>query len=131
MRTVIITEHSPVTVAVRDILMTMIMVTATLRFAVPVTKMSITAARDATVLFMTMTQTGTVTIPIASHATMISVTILSTNIPTSLTRYSTTARMKRRSDITVWSLKLTRAARMTAMPRCCTTLQILMRKICT
>ena len=121
MRTATTTGHLPVTAAAKDILATTIMATVTLRFAVPVMKTNITAAKGATVLSMTMTLTGTVTIPIASHATMISVTILSTSILTNLIRYSTTARMKRRSDITVWSLKLTRAARMTAMPRCCTT----------
>ena len=88
-----ITGHSPVTAAARDILKIMIMVTVTLRFAVPVMKTNITAAKGATVLSMTMTLTGTEIIPTVSPVMMIFATILSTNIPTSLTRYSTTARI--------------------------------------
>ena len=61
-----ITGHSPVTAAARDILKIMIMVTVTLRFAVPVMKTNITAAKGATVLSMTMTLTGTEIIPTVS-----------------------------------------------------------------
>ena len=96
MRTVTTTGHLPVTAAAKDILATTIMATVTLRFAIPVTKTNITDEKGATGLSMMMTQDGTAIIPIASHATMISVTILSTSILTNLIRYSTAVRMKKR-----------------------------------